>query len=160
MKNLLQKLLKRKPINQNSFIKQIPLLNTLTESELLRVHDIMHERTYESGEFFFHINQPGAAIFFIKDGHVRIFIPANEHRKKSENDIEIAELGEGDFFGELALLDNSRRSASVMATSQTSVMAIFRGDFEDLLVKDPVISSKINRQLALMIGLRLKKANY
>lgn len=161
MRSIIHKIFKRNSISDNAFIKQIPLLKTLTNRELYRIQDIMHERSYESGEFIFHINQPGAAIFFIKKGDVRIFIPAaylDDEKKKK--DIEIAILTHGDFFGELALLDNSPRSASVMAKTQTETMAIFRGDFEELLIKDPVISSKINRQLAIMIGRRLKEANY
>jgi len=161
MEKIIQKLFKRYSISENAFIKKIPLLKTLTNRELYRIQDIMHKRSYELGEFIFHINQPGAAIFFIKKGEVRIFIPAESLEGESKNiDIEIAVLEHGDFFGELALLDNSPRSASVMAKTPTEVMAIFRGDFEELLIKDPVISSKINRQLAIMIGRRLKEANY
>lgn len=152
---------KRNSVSENAFVKQVPLLKTLTNRELARIEEMMHERTYEPGEFIFHIHQPGAAMFFIKEGTVQVFIPGDSiSEDKSNKDIEIATLKRGDFFGELALLDNSPRSASVMAKSPTEVMAIFRGDFEELLIKDPVISSKINRQLAIMIGRRLKEANY
>lgn len=161
MGKLIRKIFNRNSISENAFIKRIPLLKTLTNRELYRIQDIMHERSYEPGEFIFHINQPGAAIFFIQQGEVRIFIPAESlEGEKEKKDIEIAVLKQGDFFGELALLDSSPRSASVMAKTQTETMAIFRGDFEELLIKDPVISSKINRQLAIMIGHRLKEANY
>jgi len=157
----LYKLIGKNLISEDAFIKQIPLFNTLTNRELSRMQDIMHERTYESGEFIFHIKQPGAAMFFVKRGDVRVFIPAdNLPGNEQKKDIEIAVLEHGDFFGELALLDNSPRSATVVAKTQAEVMAIFRGDFEELLIKDPVISSKINRQLAIMIGRRLKEANY
>jgi len=163
MANRIHNFFKRNSISENAFVKQVPLLRTLTNRELVRIEEMMHERSYEPGEYIFHIHQPGAAIFFIKEGDVRVFIPADtlgDNDNMEKKDIEIAVLQRGEFFGELALLDNSPRSASVMAKTQTEVMAIFRGDFEELLIKDPVISSKINRQLAIMIGRRLKEANY
>lgn len=142
--------------NLDPFLREIPLFHSLSEKEIIKVKDLMYERTFEPGEYIFQMNQPGAAMFFVKEGTVKIIIPAEEDR----DEIEIAELSKGNFFGELALLDNSPRSASALAESPTKLEAIFRGDFENLLAKDPILSSKLYRQLATIIGQRLKKSNY
>jgi CRP/FNR family transcriptional regulator, cyclic AMP receptor protein len=140
---------------ETTFYAGIPLLSSLNAKELARVRRLMFERSYEPDELVFLKGQPGAAMFVIREGEVKVLVPNPE----GGADIEIARLQAGDFFGELALLDNSPRSASVRSVERTRLSAIFRGDFEDLLLNDPLISSKINRQLAIVIGNRLKAAN-
>lgn len=142
--------------NLDPFLREIPLFHSLSEMEILKVKELMYERSFEEGELVFQMNQPGAAMFFVKEGTVKLLIPADEGR----DEIVIANLSKGNFFGELALLDNSPRSASALAETPTKLEAIFRGDFENLLSKDPVLSSKLYRQLATIIGQRLKESNY
>lgn len=142
--------------NLDPFLREIPLFHSLSEKEILKVKDLMYERTFDAGEYIFHMNQPGAAMFFVKEGDVKIILPADDERDKTE----VAEFSKGNFFGELALLDNSPRSASALADTHTKLEAIFRGDFENLMSKDPMLSSKLYRQLATIIGQRLKKSNF
>lgn len=136
-------------------LKDIPLFKDLSKRELQKVSNILHERTYQINEYIFQMHQPGAAMFIIKSGKVKIIFES----EKEEEPIELATLVEGDFLGELALLDNSPRSASAKAMQKTDLLAIFRADLEKLLMTEPVIGAKIVRQLAVVIGLRLKATN-
>lgn len=135
-------------------LKKIPLFSDLTKGEIRKVSNILHDRKYLVDEYVFQMHQPGAAMFIIKKGKVKILFES-----ETEDDIQLAVLGEGDFLGELALLDNSPRSASAKALEKTEMLAIFRADLEKLLMTEPVIGAKIVRQLAVVIGLRLKATN-
>ena len=95
-------------------------------------------------------------MFIIKSGEVNIVDP--------DPDIDsgqniIATLGENAFFGELALLDDSPRSASAKANTNSEVYAFFRTDLERLLTSSPQIGLQVYRALAMIIGTRLKSTN-
>lgn len=133
---------------------RIPLFQHLSKRELLTITDIVHHRTYEDKEYVFKKGQPGAAMFIVASGEVRII-----DRDEDCNEVQLAVLGEGTFFGELALLDDSPRSASAVAAEATDIYAFFRNDLLKLLKADPHISSNIYRSLAIIIGDRLRKTN-
>jgi CRP-like cAMP-binding protein len=135
-------------------LKNNPLFAELTEWEFQRLLQVLHERAYEPDEFLFEIDQPGAALFIIEDGEVAVEIVDSHHRAT-----ELARLGPGDFLGELALLDQSPRSATARALRRTRTLALFRSDLSSLVQSQPVIASKIYKALATIIGDRLKATN-
>jgi CRP-like cAMP-binding protein len=71
----------------------------------------------------------------------------------------LAELSEGDFFGELALLDDSPRSATAVAQTPCRILCFFKPELLDLIERNPKLGSKILFKLAWTIGERLKKTN-
>jgi len=119
-------------------LKKIPLFSTLGKRELKTISKFAHERTFETNEFVFRTGQPGAAMFIIKEGEVKIVkeISGKKH-------IEIIKLSSGNIFGELALLDSSPRSAGAIVSTPTKVIAIFREDLNKLLDSHPEIGGKI-----------------
>lgn len=135
-------------------LSNVPVFDKLSKKELNRVADIVYDRVYQPGEYIFEKNQPGAAMFIIKTGTVKIVSPDSKGEE-----ITLASLGEGAFFGELALLDDSPRSASARAEETTSALAFFRSDLNKLLDDEPAIGSMILKALALIIGTRLKATN-
>ena len=72
-------------------------------------------------------------------------------------DTPIAVLGPGHFFGELALLDNSPRSAQARVSENAEICVLFRGDFERLMESHAKIGSRIAMQLARHMGSRLRR---
>jgi CRP-like cAMP-binding protein len=93
-------------------------------------------------------------MFIIRSGEINIVDHDEDHQENV-----IATLGNNSFFGELALLDDSARSASAIATTQTDIFAFFRADLDRLLDAVPHIGLKVYRALAIIIGIRLKTTN-
>ena len=137
-----------------SFLREVPIFNSLSTRELRTIYSIAHQRTYQENEFVFRKGQPGAAMFIIRSGEINIV----DHDEKQQENV-IATLDRNTFFGELALLDDSPRSASAIATSNTDICAFFRTDLDRLLTAAPHIGLKVYRALAIIIGIRLKNTN-
>jgi CRP-like cAMP-binding protein len=77
-------------------------------------------------------------------------------RRRQSDSGRVAQLSPGTFFGELALLDNSPRSAQARAASACRLIVFFRDDFVGLLDTHARIASKISRQLAIHLGARMR----
>ncbi|MBU0480604.1 MAG: cyclic nucleotide-binding domain-containing protein [Proteobacteria bacterium] len=144
----------RKRRDKTTILGSIPLFEKLSRWELRAIADIVHQRVYAEGEFVFRKGQPGAAMFVITTGEVKIIDHDRENR-----DTVIATLGANAFFGELALLDDSPRSASAMAAAGTEIYAFFRTDLDRLFAATPQIGLEVYRALAGIIGTRLKVTN-
>ncbi len=134
-------------------LKEIPLFETLTDKEIKNISGLLHLREYEPDEYIFHMHQPGAAMFIVDSGTVSIL------QEDEDQSYILARLQTGEFFGELALLDNSPRSASAVAQEKTRLLAIFRSELDKFLHDDPKTGVKIVKQLAIIIGMRLKLTN-
>src|SRR2546423_12329737 len=91
------------------FLKTVPFFDRLSNRQLKSVSDIMFERTYEADESIFEEGQPGAALFLIFDGKVAVEI------YRERNTTRLAVFGTGAFFCEMALLDDTPRSAHARA---------------------------------------------
>lgn len=126
------------------------LLAGLSGRELDIVEGFMHERRYLTGEVVFDEGEDGQALYIVLAGQVAICRPG-------EKEQPIAELGAGEFFGELALLDDSPRSAQARAASNAEIAVFFRGDFERLMESHAHIASRIAIQLARYLGSRLRR---
>lgn len=148
----LGKLIASKPSDDEDFIRHVLLFCDLTRRERAKVERLMHYREYEAGEYIFHQGQPGAAFYVIRSGHVQVVTPG-------ESPIILAEVKPGEVIGELAILDETPRSASALTAEKTKTMAIFKGDFDAFMLSEPVIAAKIYRRLAITIGARLKATN-
>jgi CRP-like cAMP-binding protein len=137
-----------------SFLGTVPLFSSLSKRELNTINSIVHQRTYQEEEFIFRKGQPGAAMFIVKSGTVNII----DHDENNQSNA-LTTLDAHSFFGELALLDDSPRSASAVAAKTTETFAFFRTDLDRLLTAFPQIGLKVYRSLAMIIGNRLKDTN-
>lgn len=133
-------------------LRGIPLFADLNSSELRIINNLLHERHYIKGEIVFDEGEEGQAIYFLLAGDVIIC------RQGRPLDGAIASLSSGQFFGELALLDNSPRMAQVRAASDCTLAVLFREDFLGLLETHAKVASKISLQLSRHIGSRLREA--
>lgn len=136
------------------FLRATPFFSKLSNWQLKQVNEVFYERTYQDGEAIFEQGQPGAALFFIEDGQVAIHV-----NSKSENPLQLALLSKGQFLGELALLDESPRSAAAISIGNTKLLALYRKDLEVLSKTKPEIASEIYKALAMIVGDRLKATN-
>lgn len=142
-----------KAIDNIEVLKLCPIFSHLSVRELKKVSALIYERSYQAGEYLFEKGQPGTAMFIIKTGLVKVVVPGNE------SEADLATIYPEDFLGELALLDDTPRSASAKATEKTEALAFFREDLSELIETYPVIAVKIMHDLAIIIGQRLKASN-
>jgi len=134
-------------------LRRTPLFSNLSDRELEKVERIVHRRTYSGGEVIFRQGDVGVGMYVIKSGGVDIVYRADGLTQK------LAHLEAGDFFGEMALLDESPRSASAVACGPTEAIGFFRPDLLDLVERAPRLGVKILLNLAQLIAIRLRKAN-
>lgn len=149
-------------------LQGLSLFVNLTPAELRIVDGLLHERSYLAGEVIFDEGEEGQAIYIIASGEVLISRRDPGETGRARNGIgdpprrrqsdtgRVAQLGPGTFFGELALLDNSARSAEARAATACQLIVFFRDDFVGLLDTHARIASKISRQLACHLGARMR----
>jgi uncharacterized membrane protein len=133
-----------------ALLKDIPLFQLLDESEREALAAQLELVRFSSGQMVFHIGDPGDAFYIISTGQVEVFF------KNDTGERIVLECdGPGDFFGELAFLENSCRSASVVATEDTEA---FRLSHEHLRA---FLASRPQAALALLaaLGRRLRKTS-
>jgi CRP-like cAMP-binding protein len=140
-------------LDRIQFLKTVPFFDRLSNRQLKSVSDIMFERTYDPDESIFEEGQPGAALFLILDGEVAIEI------YRDTNTTRLAVLEGGAFFGEMALLDDTPRSANARALERTRTLALYRNDLNDLVLRDAKTACQVYRSLAGTIGDRLRLTN-
>lgn len=140
-------------LDRIKFLKTVPFFNELSDRQLKTVSGILFERRYETDEFIFEEGQPGAALFLILDGKVAIEM----HRENHVTTLAILERGA--FFGEMALLDETPRSANARSLERTHTLALYRNDLSQLIQSDPQTACQIYRALARMVGDRLRSTN-
>ncbi|MBM4146149.1 MAG: cyclic nucleotide-binding domain-containing protein [Nitrospira sp.] len=135
----------------NDILIKIPVFNDLNSRALTKIKRILHQREYKANEVIFNQGDVGLGMYIIESGSVEIVCNPERHI--------LAQLHEGDFFGELALLDESPRSASAIAKTPCRMLCFFKPELLDLLDRDPKLGSKILFKLAWTIGERLKTTN-
>ena len=144
----------KKSNNVNPIIKvlaNVPIFEHLTEKELSEVVRLTHERTYKKDEHVFKKLAPAEGMYVILDGGVLI--------TDSDSETIFATLESGDFFGELALLDEEPRSASAISTMPSRLIGFFRTDLLTLMKRSPELGNKILLNLSRVLGERLRRTN-
>lgn len=139
--------------NKMEFLKSLPFFQDLAQWQLKRVSEVVFERTYEENETLFEQGQPGAALFLIREGRVAIELE-NQGQMTT-----VAHLEKGSFLGEMALIDESPRSATARAVSPTKTLALYRNDLKRLCLSEPSSAVMIYRALAVIVGDRLRSTN-
>jgi len=136
---------------REAILLKIPVFQELTPRELKTIQRILHQREYKQSEVIFAEGDIGLGMYIIEKGIVQIACKNQHHI--------LAELVAGDFFGELALLDDAPRSASAVAKTPATLLCFFKPELLDLIERNPKLGSKILFRLAWTIGERLKCTN-
>ena len=132
----------------------LPFKN-LTKSHIDLLIKLIHNRAYTANEYVFYQNDPGIGLYIIVKGEVLI----TQESQDSER-YNLARLGRGDFFGELALLDEERRSASAVAMKDSQLAVIFKPDLDEFVEANPREGVKILRGISQIITTRLRNLNH
>ena len=135
-------------------LQNIPLFQELSPKELKILDHAVHVRTYAPGEPVFVETEPGAGMYVIRSGRVDVML---QHR--TENPLILAELESGDFFGEMALLGDTARSASAVARERSELIGFFHPDLVEIINLHPNMGAKISLGLAKTLAERLRYTN-
>jgi CRP/FNR family transcriptional regulator len=133
-----------------ALLRRVPVFSTLSREELTHVAQVAMTRRYDAGTVVFKEGDDGSTCYIVRTGRARAI---REH--PDGRSITLAHFGPGDIFGEMAMLDGERRSATVEATEDTDAVAILSTDMHRLLREHPDISVK----LITALGRRLRHTN-
>ncbi|MGA7264517.1 MAG: ATP-binding cassette domain-containing protein [Stellaceae bacterium] len=117
------------------FLRPIDLFKTLTPQQLTDVAEHMKKRYYAAGETIIREGEPGEEFFLISDGEVEVI----------RSDHEVARLGPGDFFGEVALISGEPRNATVVAEGGVDTYALGKTDFQTALATSQSFRDQLYR---------------
>lgn len=135
----------------SNILQKINIFEGLTPFQRAKIAKYFRQQNYEPKARIIKEGEPGDGMFVIKDGAVKIVKQLTDTEEQV-----LANLVDGDFFGEIALLDNSPRSASVYAISKVTMLELYRASLLELLDKEPKIGVKVLYNLAKILGERIR----
>lgn len=131
-------------------LRRVPLFNDLSEVELQRFAEVAREREYPKNSVILFEDDPGDALYIVSTGQVKVVLIGEDGRE-----VILSVLGDGDFFGEMALIDDEPRSAHVIAMKDSHLLVLRRDDFQAQIENHPRIALKLLRVLVQ----RLRRAD-
>jgi CRP/FNR family cyclic AMP-dependent transcriptional regulator len=131
-------------------LRRVPVFSALSTEDLARVALVTVPRRFDGGETVFREGDESNTCYVVRSGLARAIREHSDGRS-----ITLANFGPGDIFGELAMFDNERRSATVETVATSEVIAILGGDMRRLLREHPDIAVK----LLAALGRRLRETN-
>lgn len=134
----------------SSYLKKIPLFSNFNNDQLDLLYKAGLTKNYPKGSILVSQHGPGDTFYIVISGRVKVTL-----LHEDGNEIVLYILKEGDFFGELSLLDKEPRSASVISLTETSLFLITQGRFKQLVSSNSEILEKVLQ----CICKRLRDAN-
>lgn len=132
-------------------IGRIPLFRDLDGADVKRLAEVAVEEVLPTGGQVFAEGSPGESLFVVKYGTVRVIKQGKTGKE------EVARMGGGQHFGEMALIDNDPRSATVDAVEHTELVRIKRGDLESLLAQDDALAHRVFKAFSKYLCGRLRQ---
>jgi len=131
-------------------LESVPVFSTLVVDDLQRIAELAVPRSFAPGQAVFREGDSSDTCYVVRSGHARAVREHGDGRT-----ITLATFGPGDIFGELALFEDERRSATVEALEELGVVAVLGPDMRRLMVEHPQISTR----LVIALGRRLRESN-
>ncbi len=129
---------------------RVPVFSTLERGDLERIAEVSVPRSFEPGQSVFREGDASDTCYVVREGHARAVRSHGDGRT-----ITLATFGPGDFFGELAMFEDERRSATVEAIERTTVVGVLGPDMRRLMAEHPEIAMR----LVIALGRRLRETN-
>jgi CRP-like cAMP-binding protein len=138
------------PSDTVKLLARVPTFETLGPEELDRVAQVAVPRSFDAHHVIFREGDASDTCYIVRSGHARAVRESGDGRS-----ISLAHFGPGDIFGELAMFDDERRSATLETLEPVRAIAILGADMRRLLREHPEISAK----LVSALGRRLRETN-
>jgi CRP/FNR family cyclic AMP-dependent transcriptional regulator len=142
------------------FLRTLDMFNGLSDEELSSVAALCSEASYKVGDIILNLNDPTENFYLIRSGTVQIITNPDILETKPElADAVMINLGEGQSFGEMGLVDQGARSATVRAGSDIEVYAINCNQFQELCYEDTYLGFLVMRNIAADLSFKLRYRN-
>jgi CRP/FNR family transcriptional regulator len=131
-------------------LARVPVFSTLVPADLQRIAELAVPREFEPGQVVFREGDSSDTCYIVRSGRARAVREHSDGRT-----ITLATFGPGDIFGELAMFEDERRSATVEAIEPTAAVAVLGPDMRRLMTEHPGIATR----LVIALGRRLRESN-
>jgi CRP/FNR family transcriptional regulator, cyclic AMP receptor protein len=138
-------------MDEREVLRTVPIFSELSEEDITSLAHLALRKRYPKDTVVFFENEEGDFFFTILEGRIKVTILGDDGRE-----VILSVLGPGDFFGEMALLDNEPRSATAIAVEESELLSLHRNDFQSVLNDNRSITSALIRVLSA----RLRRANH
>ena len=138
-------------MDERELLRTVPIFSELGEEDIRSLARVATRRRYPKDAVIFFENEEGDSFFMIIEGRIKVTILGDDGRE-----IILSVLGPGDFFGEMALLDNEPRSATVIAIEESELLSLQRSDFQGVIADNRSITGAL---IKVLTG-RLRRANH
>ena len=131
----------KKKSDQHNALKAVPLIASMSDRDLKAVLAGCREEVYSDGQAIVREGTPGGPFFLIVEGQAKLLIDGKPRKN----------LGPGDYFGEMAMIDKGPRSGTIVAKGNVKALAIASWDFLALCEQDFKIAHKVMTGMASVI---------
>jgi CRP-like cAMP-binding protein len=138
------------PLAPLEVLKKVPLFASLPEGELTVFAELVREKSYPKGSVILFEDDQGDSLYLVAAGEVKVVLIGEDGRE-----VILSVLGEGSFFGEMALIDDEPRSAHVIAMEDANLLVLRREDFQSRLRASPEVAIALLREMSR----RLRRAD-
>ncbi|MBI3932362.1 MAG: Crp/Fnr family transcriptional regulator [Acidobacteria bacterium] len=138
-------------MDDRELLRTVPIFAELSDDDTAALARLTSRRRYPKDTVVFFENEEGDSLFVIVEGRIKVTILGDDGRE-----IILSVLGPGDFFGEMALLDNEPRSATAIAVEESELLALNRADFQGVVSE----KASITTALIKVLTQRLRRANH
>ena len=121
-----------------TYLRKVPLFGNLSDTMLEQLEGKVKLKSFNQADVIFREGDPGDSLYIIRHGFVKIT------KKSGDKDQIIAYLAQGSYFGEMALLEDEKRSATVSAFTKVETIQVVKDEFNTLLLSDPKLAEEVN----------------
>ena len=132
----------------------LPFFSGLSTEQLATVSDHVNWLNLEPNTTVFNEGDIGDAVYFILDGSIEVVIYSEKGKP-----VQLATLTDGHSFGEMSLIDNLPRSATIVTNSKSSVLQLKKDDFDEIMESNPKIGVILLMELADFLCRHVRDAN-
>lgn len=130
-----------------------PLFHGIGRQDWRLLSNLFHDRSYEQGEIIFERGMPGLGMYVVIEGSVQITGGGED------DETVLATLEKGDFFGEMAVIEEGVRNATASAAEPTRLIGLFRPQFRELLRDRPKLGVLMYERIGRILVERLRRAD-
>lgn len=126
-------------------LARVPLFSGLESEDLARLAEASRVQTFPPATSIVEMGEPGRSLYLVTEGEVAVLYPARE------TEFELARLGPGEFFGEMALLNDKPRSATVRSVGEVSAIVLDKTEFRAIVLERPLVALELIEALSVRI---------